>query len=70
MKQLGSYSAEEIEIVTTAISKHSKKRKAHGIYDELLKDADVMSHSFYNTGYPVAEKEKVRYEKLLAELFT
>ena len=67
LEDIGLYSDDEIEIITTAITWHSKKKKIHGEYDELLKDADVMSHQLYSTSYPIAEKEKVRYEKLLEE---
>jgi len=67
LKEMKSYSNEEIAIITNAISRHSKKRKIHEPYDELLKDADVMDHCFYNTGYPVIEKEMDRYRKILIE---
>ena len=76
LRGLGLYSDEEIEIIRTAIHWHSKKRKFHGPYEELLKDADVMSHFFYNTNFPVKykgyfphlEKGRARYESLLLEL--
>ena len=68
LRFMKSYSDEEIAVITTAISRHSKKRKLHDPYDEILKDADVMSHCFYNTGYPVIEKDALRYERLLEEL--
>jgi len=68
LKSMNAYSNEEIAVITTAISKHSKKRKLHGEYDELLKDADVMSHCFYNTDFNIIEKDAVRYERLLEEL--
>jgi len=69
LEGIGLYSEEEIEVITTAISHHSKKRKIHdGAYDELLKDADVLSHSMHNPEYPLIEKEITRYHNLLAEL--
>ena len=76
LRETGLYSDEEIEIIKTAIHWHSKKRKFHGPYDELLKDADVMSHFFYNTDYPAKyismfphlEKGRARYESILTEL--
>jgi len=67
LKELGIYEKEEINIITTAISKHSKKRKVHEPYDELLKDGDVMDHCFYNPDFPVLDKEVVRYNNLLRE---
>ena len=75
LRKLGLYSDEEITTITTAIHWHSKKRKIHGPYDELLKDADVMCHFFYNTDIPIQymgrfphpEKGRARYESLLVE---
>jgi len=69
LEKIGLYSNEEIEIITTAISRHSKKRKVHdGAYDELLKDADVLSHCLYDPDYGVIEKEVSRFESLMTEL--
>ena len=68
LKELALYSDDEIAIITTAISRHSKKKKAHGPYDEVLKDADVMHHCLYDTGIPIAEKESTRYANVLIEL--
>ena len=68
LKEMNLYNDDEIEIITTAISKHSKKRKTHGDYDELLKDADVLSHCLYNPDFPIIEKEMQRHKNLLKEL--
>ena len=69
LENTGQYSDNEIDIITTAISRHSKKRKIHdGAYDELLKDADVLSHCLYDPYYPIIEKEVLRYNNLLTEL--
>jgi uncharacterized protein len=68
LKTLNLYKDEEIKLITTAISRHSDKQAIHEPYDELLKDADVMSHCFYNPGFPVAEWEMERYKNLLIEL--
>ena len=67
LKSLGTYSDREIEIVTNAISKHSNKGEIHELYDELLKDADVMDHCFYNNDFPIAKKEMERHKNLLIE---
>ena len=67
LKATKRYSDEEIKVITSAISKHSKKRKIHGPYEEVLKDADVMSHCFYNPADPIIEKEIDRYNKLKEE---
>jgi len=67
LKATKQYSAEEINVITTAISRHSKKKKIHEPYDEVLKDGDVMDHCFYNPVFPILEKEIVRYNNLLRE---
>jgi 8-oxo-dGTP diphosphatase len=68
MKTLNLYNDEEIKIITAAISKHSDKQAAHEPYDEILKDADVLSHCFYNPDFPVSDWEIERYTNLLIEL--
>ena len=67
LKALNVYNEDEIKIITSAISKHSDKKTVHEPYDELLKDADVMDHCFYNADFPIAEWEKVRYRDILTE---
>ena len=67
MKALNLYSDNEVKTVITAISKHSHKETVDGPYDELLKDADVMDHCFYNADFPVADWEMDRYKSLLNE---
>jgi len=67
LKATKQYSDEEIKVITGAISKHNKKRKIHGPYEEALKDADVLDHCFYNPIYPVLEKEINRYNSLVEE---
>ena len=67
LKATKQYSDEEIKVITRAISKHNKKRKIHGPYEEALKDADVLDHCFYNPIYPVLEKEINRYNSLVEE---
>ena len=67
LKALNVYNENEIKIITSAILKHSDKKTVHEPYDELLKDADVMDHCFYNTDFPIAEWEKIRYRDILKE---
>ncbi len=67
LKAMGVYSDDEIRIITTSILKHSDKSAVHEPYDELLKDADVMDHCFYNADFPIAEREANRYNNLLIE---
>lgn len=68
LKTLNLYSDDEIAIITTAISRHSDKEVVHEPFDEVLKDADVMSHCLYDTVIPVNEKEIERYKSILIEL--
>ena len=65
---LNLYTDEEIDLITAAVSRHSDKDSIHEPYDELLKDADVLSHCFYNPDFAPDSWEVERYKKLLAEL--
>lgn len=67
LKEMKTYNDDEIKIITSSISNHSDKRTIHGVYDELLKDADVMDHCFYNKDFSIAEWEVQRYNNLLIE---
>ena len=67
LKSMNVYSDDEIIIITSAILNHSDKGKVHEPYDELLKDADVMDHCFYNADFQIAEWEISRYKNLLVE---
>jgi len=68
LKALNLYTDEEIALIATAISRHCDKSEIHEPYDEILKDADVLSHCFYNPDFPVSELEDERYKNLLDEL--
>ena len=52
----------------SVISKHNDKQAIHEPYDEILKDADVLSHCFYNPDFPISDWEIDRYKNLLFEL--
>ena len=67
LKAMNSYNDDEIKVIITAIAKHSDKQMVHDEYDELLKDADVMDHCFYDNDFPIAEWEVERYTNLLLE---
>ena len=56
----------EIKVIAKMIDSHSKKKQIDGKYQELLKDADVLSHYFLRGGNVVA-KESHRLKKLLEE---
>ena len=70
LKTINLYNEEEINIITTAISRHSDKKAIHEPYDEILKDADVMSHCLYNYDFFPRQDEIVQYrfKNLLIEL--
>jgi uncharacterized protein len=68
LKAMNAYTDNEISIITAAISRHSNKDITQDPYDEILQDADAMSHCLYNTGFPVSEKETDRLKKTLKEL--
>jgi len=68
LKGMGLYSDDEINIITSAITRHSDKASVHTPYDEVLKDADVLSHCFYNPDFTIAAYEIERYKNLLDEL--
>jgi len=68
LNELGITTRNETEIICTAIYNHGDKANIHSEYDELLKDADVLQHCFYNPTFEIKPHEKQRYEKLLVEL--
>lgn len=60
------FEEDEIKLICHAIAKHSDKlTKNDGIYAEILKDADVLTHYLYNPQIPIPEKDKVRLFYLL-----
>jgi len=60
LQELEMFSAEEIEIIRTAISHHSDKKMVHGPYSELLKDADVLQNSLYNASFEVKHRKRLK----------
>ena len=67
LNKIGQYSDEEIKLITTAIANHGRKLYVDDVYDELLKDADVLDHCLTDNSAPVAEWEVERYNNLLDE---
>ena len=63
----GQFHDDEIKKICTAIYSHSDKGTIDSSFDEVLKDADVMQHYFYNPLVEVKESERVRLEKLIKE---
>ena len=58
---------EETKLICKAISNHTDKKSKHSNFTEVLIDADVMQHHFYNVSLPIIDKEKGRLEKTLNE---
>ena len=57
----------EIDIICSAIYHHDDKLVKDEPLDEVLKDADVMHHTFNDLAKPVKEKELARYLALRQE---
>ena len=68
LKEINLYTDEEIQIISNAIARHSEKNKIQDPYDEILKDADVMSHCLYNHDFLVQDNEIERYNNIMIEL--
>jgi HD superfamily phosphodiesterase len=68
LSDLGCFAEDEIATICTAIAHHRIKEQVHGAYDELLKDADVLAHTLWNTQLPPIEKERARFLALCTEL--
>ncbi|MCR5813231.1 MAG: hypothetical protein K6G15_01890 [Desulfovibrio sp.] len=60
-------SPKETEIICSAIARHDDKDRVDGDLDEVLKDADVMHHTFHDLAKAVKDKEKARYLALRQE---
>lgn len=67
LNEANCFSEEEINIICKAVYNHSDKHKVNDVYDEVLKDADVLQHYLYNTNLDVFEKDKNRLNVLLKE---
>jgi len=57
----------EIDIICSSIYHHDDKLVRDEPLDEVLKDADVMHHTFNDLAKPVKEKELARYLALRQE---
>ena len=67
LEELCLTSAEETDMICSAIYHHGDKLVVDGEFDELLKDADVISHTLNDPTKDIKDKEKVRFEKLCNE---
>lgn len=68
LDELGLTKDEETSIICSAIWHHDDKHTVDSPMDELLKDADVISHTMHDPAKPIKEKEQARYDKICAEL--
>lgn len=58
---------DEMDVICSAVYHHDSKADVDGAMDEVLKDADVIHHSFSDPTKEVKTKEKPRFEKLCEE---
>ena len=68
LSDLRCFAEDEVATICQAIAHHRIKDQVHGAYDELLKDADVLQHTLYNTQLPPIGKERPRLAALWIEL--
>lgn len=64
----GLFTPEEITAVCNAVAHHSDKDVQHDPLDEVLKDADVLSHCLHNPTQTPDPRDAGRYARLLQEL--
>ena len=67
LKKMELTTAEETDLICSAIWHHSDKDVCDSPLDEVLKDADVLHHTLDDPVREVKEHEKERYEKLCVE---
>jgi len=60
LRELNLFTEEEINIVKQAIAYHSEKKIKHDDYSELLKDADVLQNSLYNTSFEIKHIKRLK----------
>ena len=60
LRDLEIFTDEEIETIKTAISHHSDKKTKHDKFSELLKDADLLQNSLYNTIFEVKHRKRLK----------
>ena len=60
LRDLEIFTDEEIETIKTAISHHSDKKTKHDKFSELLKDADLLQNSLYNTTFAVKHRKRLK----------
>ncbi len=68
LNETNSFKKKEIDTICHSIAKHSDKENIDDVYDELLKDADVLEHYLYNIQFKVNQNEQNRLNGLFKEL--
>ncbi len=68
LEKLELTNPEETDLICSAIYHHGDKLVVDSSFDELLKDADVISHTLNDPTKAIKDKEKVRFERLCEEL--
>ena len=67
LTELALTTSEETDAICSAIYHHDDKLVTDAPFDELLKDADVISHTLNDPAKAIKDKEKARYESLCEE---
>ena len=67
LTELALTTPEETDAICSAIYHHDDKLVTDAPFDELLKDADVISHTLNDPAKAIKDKEKARYESLCEE---
>lgn len=67
LEELELTSPDETNMICSAIFHHGDKLVVDGEFDELLKDADVISHTLNDPNKDIKDKEKARFENLCKE---
>ena len=60
LKGLNIFTNDEIKVVSNSISHHSDKKTKHDKYSELLKDADVLQNTFYDTSFEISHNKRLK----------
>jgi HD superfamily phosphodiesterase len=68
IRKMNIFSDDERIIIISAIFHHSQKKMVHDEYDEVLKDADILSLFFNDPEFRVFCRDAQRLDKLLKEL--
>ena len=68
LDDMAVFTAEEVDVMCTAIANHSDKSEVHDAFSELLKDADVLHHSLYAATIINPAVRLPRIEALCVEL--